>query len=1625
MSNVFCLVPGHWANQELLRHFGEKTGYHIAHLNKGHDLTKAPNGRESLLYRDLGENFGYRNAIKHKGLFYTNDFRSKFGDWLNDKPAVFNNAVKPGINELFESNTELADQVYNAFGENLNDEQKTEAKAAYSQYLDTIFPDSKVKDIVYHGTTNKFDKFELGHTNAAGKKTNTEGFHFIAEPGKSFYKEKYGQLLSVILNIKNPVKDNRYEKALEYLSERDKRVFKSEGYDSGIKYFEDEDGEFEYVVFEPEQIHILGSKQDIQGFKQFIAKPEFKVKVDENGEPILDDYLSIMGKADAGNKDRWSYRRGPIEQSSQTLKYDQAKQSYIPILNRLSEQTGVKWQEANLNGQPAAYQDGVVLVDFDSITPDAPFHEFMHPIILLMEVENPANLDRLVREAMTDKKVVGEVNARYPNLDRGSREYRMELVATAVGNYAVEAINTVEAKGLMAAIKEFFQNFFKMMRNLMIKDYRMSIDQMSKLSLKEIGFMIGVKMPKLQPTDAQVFYNELRDKAKIVKKDYVILNNLSRMQLDYYTDTLGWNSVEVVVSPSSTGEIQGYSVRIYSPLTTRGQRFFRKKEAQPITKTNNAFFNNLILAINEKANSKENELRSALSSQARHKTRVEAKYLRGLIDEIGRFRTLDQALTVMRKEISKMNIKLSQPQSLDDISSSLKLLNSFSKITKYYDQKNTDEAIYRSIEQLQTKSDALYHKYTEKFTSQFKTEYLDKGGYESVADSINESVRDINALSLQTIGSSFAQNGIEQAIDHIIRLNAHEMNQNRREFMNELYRKLDKLGNTDLSWMVEGDGIMFKTNPEFFKKQEEIRQLIIDTSKSTYELSREARNLEREAITLQAEGKYKEAIEIELKIKSIKDKIADIRKQGYTWDGYHKFMMQYFNYEMDDAKAEHFEEDMNTLKEMYYYEDASGKLVFDTEGFQKAVDSYNPLMFQEYLNGDLKYPNQGWKYFKLVPKEDTESKLVNPKYLSLSAEQKEFYDFFVEKFAEASNNIYDQYIDDDMSHDALVRNFMSSPAEVNERLGMLESAKNWLSDLIPERQGAEELDIHGVFTGMNRKSIKFTPVQAFLKQGYAMKDQNILQAFEKFYDAGMASKYKTRVASLLESGKELAATMKRIDFDADGKMKVDIYGDPATISGKTKVSQRLEHIIEDYLTKDVYEDMFGNIKIAGKKLTGERIIDMINDFTRFRQLGLNPFSGISNLAMGAANNWTYSKRGEFFDDNDLRKAYFRLRNNTLRYVTYNKVGSTDESMKIKLLAEQMGITRQLLEKKYGNILDKAFTFQESGEFINQMASALAVMSNKRTVEALVGKGNKLVDKTGKEREVLDLFKVDGQLLTLNDEEFDLKALGINNAKILSMSDAISKINKEIHGDYDQLNKMFLKRNALGRAAATFRTWLPQAMMQRFGKERKDYQLSAFYGQDIMRKGRYVSLVDVFKEKGAKAGLIMAGNFVTGFVPFVSGKVSDELNLGELDAANLNQTLSELRLFTNIFAATLVMGKVSDDDEELEDNSTFNFIYNMTARFENELSTFYYPTASYKLFKDAIPAFDTLEQMGDVLAAAKRKILDPEADIYEKGFRKGTSKLSKEIQLLLPVTKQAQNIWSTLNVQYEKTAFNNK
>jgi hypothetical protein len=150
-------------------------------------------------------------------------------DQFNQEPGRAEEPnIKPGVKELFNSNPELS-----SIG----------TPEQYSQYLDTIFPDSEVKNIVYHTTNDKFDKFKVGNVGYLGK-----GIYFFWNNiGKDVYN------ISAVINTINP------EIIYDYLEQ--KNIQKD-----SILHPD------ELVVFEPEQIHILGNKEDIEGFKKFVSE---------------------------------------------------------------------------------------------------------------------------------------------------------------------------------------------------------------------------------------------------------------------------------------------------------------------------------------------------------------------------------------------------------------------------------------------------------------------------------------------------------------------------------------------------------------------------------------------------------------------------------------------------------------------------------------------------------------------------------------------------------------------------------------------------------------------------------------------------------------------------------------------------------------------------------------------------------------------------------------------------------------------------------------------------------------------------------------------------------------------------------------------------------------------------------------------------------------------------------------------------------------------------------------------------------------------------------------------------------------------------------------------------------
>jgi len=137
--------------------------------------------------------------------------------------------VTPPIKEVHNTNNNLSD---------IGTEQE------YANYLKSIFPNSKVKDIVYHRSNEKFEEFDDTKRN---KETGN-----LFDFSKTKDNVQYGEnLYPVIINVNN-------------LGEG---FVLNEGVDGTTS--EVMGGEKIYSVPNSEQIHILGNKADIEGFKKW------------------------------------------------------------------------------------------------------------------------------------------------------------------------------------------------------------------------------------------------------------------------------------------------------------------------------------------------------------------------------------------------------------------------------------------------------------------------------------------------------------------------------------------------------------------------------------------------------------------------------------------------------------------------------------------------------------------------------------------------------------------------------------------------------------------------------------------------------------------------------------------------------------------------------------------------------------------------------------------------------------------------------------------------------------------------------------------------------------------------------------------------------------------------------------------------------------------------------------------------------------------------------------------------------------------------------------------------------------------------------------------------------------
>jgi hypothetical protein len=297
---------------------------------------------ESQEYQEYleGENEATRDVL---GSAETTGFTSRTDESLN---------VRPGVQEIFNATPELA---------------QIGTPQQYSQYLNSIFPASQIKDIVYHSTNANIEKFREGITYFTQSKTHLSNYGRnkiaailnVKTPGYSNTLISYG---SIKVNKNNDAIILTEKQYNSILNQEDPSVRTTDN--PNITYKQKEDGSFveindlsltftpitkekyltgkiptkvdlgsdnfiqEIAVFNPEQIHVLGNQEDINGFRKFVNSTE------NRSDEILE---SAYTQVEAVEKKRENKINTEITRQRQLLKNVKDSDELTKIMGKIEK----------------------------------------------------------------------------------------------------------------------------------------------------------------------------------------------------------------------------------------------------------------------------------------------------------------------------------------------------------------------------------------------------------------------------------------------------------------------------------------------------------------------------------------------------------------------------------------------------------------------------------------------------------------------------------------------------------------------------------------------------------------------------------------------------------------------------------------------------------------------------------------------------------------------------------------------------------------------------------------------------------------------------------------------------------------------------------------------------------------------------------------------------------------------------------------------------------------------------------------------------------------------------------------------------------------------------------------
>tara|TARA_R110001592_G_scaffold255416_1_gene518986 strand:- start:1138 stop:6888 length:5751 start_codon:yes stop_codon:yes gene_type:complete len=555
------------------------------------------------------------------------------------------------------------------------------------------------------------------------------------------------------------------------------------------------------------------------------------------------------------------------------------------------------------------------------------------------------------------------------------------------------------------------------------------------------------------------------------------------------------------------------------------------------------------------------------------------------------------------------------------------------------------------------------------------------------------------------------------------------------------------------------------------------------------------------------------------------------------------------------------------------------------------------------------------------------------------------------------------------------------------------------------------------------------------------------------------------------------SVIEKKQFKPNGSFKYGIF------QGKEFEEKATVDGVDSYVKKraKAFMDMVVYEKDKVPKSKFDKLVRGILKYTSFSYVSLNPFGSYNNYLFGKLSNYNEAFGQRFFSRKSYSWAETEFKKKGIQSIinrTSMNQGFDDEKSMYDpdyaLSKYEAMVQYYAMMDKYSDIrelgydsetksswknwaINKSFILQDWGEYTNQTKVGMAIMKdiiiqdkerkmpeislydayvfepgnakNKETAGIKFKKGyeESVIIKGPGSDKTISSFKFDPEEIISDDIRFNIRAY-------------IREVNKQIHGNYADEDRMVIQAHSVGKLFAQFHKWVAPAFHARYQSQYYDENLG-------WMEGKYTSaykMINFLRTNTDKVKLSVK-EMTKEYMEYENikrkeGMTDDQWNQilqkNENRIIGLNRTISEVALIFSIMAvSSLVSLLLDDDDDELEEytdkslnefneketvNSKrfFNWVRYQVDRTESDFSVFLpvFPSSFRQMMKmidSPIASTRTLGELGEAMSytlwtpfsyvfSSEEDFMKNSEYVYQRGSRKGQLKVWKNWSDAIPV-----------------------